>query len=75
MEWLPFLLPGDLPDPGIEPASLLSPALAGRFFTTNVTWKAPASSSGNSFITLCNQEGFPGASAAKNPLAMQETQV
>ena len=25
---------GDLPDPGIEPMSLVSPALAGRFFTT-----------------------------------------
>ena len=24
---------GDLPDPGIEPVSLMSPALAGRFFT------------------------------------------
>ena len=31
---LPFPLPGDLPDPGIEPASLASPALEGRFFTT-----------------------------------------
>ena len=31
---LPFLPPGDLPDPGIEPASLASPALAGGFFTT-----------------------------------------
>ena len=29
--------PGDLPDPGIEPASLMSPALAGRFFTTRAT--------------------------------------
>ena len=28
---LPCPPPGDLPDPGIEPAS---PALAGRFFTT-----------------------------------------
>ena len=28
---LPFPSPGDLPDPGIEPAS---PALAGRFYTT-----------------------------------------
>ena len=28
---LPFPSPGDLPDPGIEPTS---PALAGRFFTT-----------------------------------------
>ena len=26
--------PGDLPDPGIKPMSLVSPALAGRFFTT-----------------------------------------
>ena len=26
--------PGDLPDPGIEPVSLVSPALAGRFLTT-----------------------------------------
>ena len=30
---------GDLPDPGTEPASLLSPALAGGFFTTSATWK------------------------------------
>ena len=27
--------PGDLPDPGIEPVSLQSPALAGGFFTTS----------------------------------------
>ena len=31
---------GDLPDPGIKPKSLLSPALAGRFFTTSTTWEA-----------------------------------
>ena len=31
---LPFPPPGDLPDPGIEPVSPASPALAGRFFTT-----------------------------------------
>ena len=35
--WLPFLFPGDLPDPGIEPTSLVSPALAGRFFTSWAT--------------------------------------
>ena len=29
---LPFLSPGDLPDPGTEPASPVSPALAGGFF-------------------------------------------
>ena len=38
---LPCLPPGALPDPGIEPMCLMSPALAGRFFTTSVTWEAP----------------------------------
>ena len=37
---MPFPLPGDLPDPGIEPASLLSPTLVGRVFTTSATWEA-----------------------------------
>ena len=36
---LPCPPPGDLPDPGIKPASLMSPALAGRFFTTSATGK------------------------------------
>ena len=36
---LPFPLPGDLPNPGIEPRSLTSPALAGGFFTTGATWE------------------------------------
>ena len=31
---LPFPPPGDLPDPGIEPMSPVSPALVGGFFTT-----------------------------------------
>ncbi|ELR45730.1 hypothetical protein M91_15238, partial [Bos mutus] len=34
---LPFPTPGDLPDPGIEPMSLISLALADRFFTTSAT--------------------------------------
>ena len=33
-----FTSPGDLPDPGIEPASLASPALAVGFFVTSATW-------------------------------------
>ena len=37
---LPSPPPGDLPDPGIEPVYLLSPALAGRFFTTSAAWEA-----------------------------------
>ena len=36
---LPCPPPGDLPDPGVKPESLLSPALAGRFFTTSATWE------------------------------------
>ena len=31
---LPFPSPGNIPDPGVEPESLSSSALAGRFFTT-----------------------------------------
>ena len=36
---LPFPPAGDLPDPGIEPVSLMSPLLAGGFFTTSATWE------------------------------------
>ena len=32
--------PEGLPDPGIKPTSLRSPALAGGFFTTSATWEA-----------------------------------
>ena len=41
---VPFPSPGDLPDPGIKPESLMSPALAGSFFTTSATWEAPQES-------------------------------
>ena len=32
--------PGDLPGPGMEPALLMSPVLAGGFFTARTTWEA-----------------------------------
>ena len=32
--------PESLPNPGIKPTSLMSPALAGRFFITSATWEA-----------------------------------
>ena len=38
---LPRPPPGNLPDPWIEPAPVKTPALAGRFFTTGITWEAP----------------------------------
>ena len=43
---LPCPPPGDVPNPGIEPVSLKSPALAGEFFTTSAAWEA-----------LCDLEG------------------
>ena len=36
----PFPSPGDLPNSGIKPASLPSPALAGRYFLHCATWEA-----------------------------------
>ena len=38
---LPFPPSGDLSNPGMEPASPTSPALAGRFFTTETPGKPP----------------------------------
>ena len=59
----------DLPDPGIEPTSLMPPALAGRFFATSTTWEAlwwgvQFSSATQSCPTLCDPmdcstPGFP----------------
>ena len=37
--WLPFPSPGDLPDQGIKPMSLVSPALADRFFAPGPSGK------------------------------------
>ena len=61
---LPCPPPGDLPDPGIKPESLMSPAQAGGFFTTKATWEAPEFSCG--FGTSCvltpGQAGSAGSS-------------
>ena len=47
---LPCPSPGDLRDPGTEPASLMSPALAGGFFTTIATWEAPKEGTSFSYV-------------------------
>ena len=39
---LPFPSPGDLPDPGIEPESLMSRALAGRFLHRATLFQIPS---------------------------------
>ena len=41
VEWFLCPPPGDLPNPGTGPVSLMSPTLAGRFFTTSAMWEAP----------------------------------
>ena len=50
---LSFSSPGDHPDTGIEPRSLVSSALAGRFFTTAPPGK-PRAKSLQSCPTLCD---------------------
>ena len=42
---LPCFPPGSLPDPEVESVSLMSPALAGGFFTARATWEALSESS------------------------------
>ena len=37
---MPFPMPGDLPNPGVEPVSFSSSALAGGFFNYSTTWVA-----------------------------------
>ena len=37
---LPFPIPRDLPDPGIKPAALASPAKADGLLTMSATWEA-----------------------------------
>ena len=39
LEWVAIPPSGDLPHPEIEPMSLMSPALAGRFFTISAAWE------------------------------------
>ena len=51
----------DLPDPGIEPASLSSPALAGRFFTTSTTWESPLFGGGSPFCCIQAFDQLTGA--------------
>ena len=70
---LPFLSPGHLPDPGIEPAS---PALASKFFTTE-PWGSPYPTIPQ--LKKKKKEKLPWASLiaqlVKNPPAMQEMLV
>ena len=39
LEWVAMPSCRGLPDPGIKPTSLMSPALASEFFTNSTTWE------------------------------------
>ena len=57
---LPCPSPGDLPNPGIEPASLylISPALAGRPFTNSTTWEAQVKYTSTKTKTLFEENSY-----------------
>ena len=61
---LPCPPPGDLPDPGIEPVSLASPAVAGGFFITSTTCEATLK-----FILYSNDSKTPLLPSLKSQYA------
>ena len=50
---LPFPTPGDLPNPGMKPTSLIFPALAGGFFTTEPLGKSVVYINNFFFLFYC----------------------
>ena len=62
--WYGFLFPspGDLPESGIKPESLVSPTLSGPFFTTSASWETQI------FFIISNWD-LLGGPVAKTPFA------
>ena len=75
---LPLPPPGDLPNPRIEPTSLMSPALAGGFFSTSTTrwewiclfWLSCLS---ETITTLLRNGGFPAMSINKDVAGISDS--
>ena len=65
---LPYAPPGDLSNPGIEPTSLMSPALAGRFSTTSATCHSESSAESSVTNTHLNNNYN---NSDMNPIAKQ----
>ena len=61
---LPFPMPGDLPELGIKPMSLVPPAFGGRFFTT----VPPRKHSGHLSYLKLRTEGGANSSRVKQGL-------
>ena len=68
LEWVACPPPGDLLDPGIQPMSPVSSALAGGFLTISSTWKEAYTFKASPLLSLVAQ-------LVKNPPAMRETWV
>ena len=67
---LPYPPPGDLPNPGIEPTSCISPALADMFFTTSTTWEGFIDLSESEVAQSCPSLWDPWTVARQAPLSM-----
>ena len=72
---LPFPSLGDLLDSGIEPASLMSPALAEVFFTTSATWVKPEGNSNNSRVLLPGKSHGRRGLVGCSPWGRQESDL
>ena len=66
---LPCPSPGDLPDPGIEPSTLTSPALASGFFTTSASPKG-MEAQGTRGLSAYNNAELAGLLGASNQLSL-----
>ena len=71
---MPFPPSGDLLDPGIEPASLASPVLAGRFFTTESPGK-PTLSIREIKLTGMGREEIPKMECAQKQFNLTAFQM
>ena len=60
--------PEDLLDPGIKLTSLMSPALAGGFFTTSAPWKAL-------YLHFCSLQFFVGKEGTACPESVDNLTV
>ena len=71
---LPFPPAGDLPNPGVEPTSLMSLALAGRFLTTVPTRK-PSNADWRTLCKILDQDSSKLETISKSSERQKQAQV